>query len=265
MNRPVYDIVKRPCQELSPLEVMSNRSAWQNEKINPNIMAQEVGPSDILCGRTSDAFNNIGNRRFRITIGLNLKRYMESTNRQEKTKLVASIVHLLRHEVGARFLRRTANGYEELREKQCKEKVGHAFRDMAGSLGSTSKEYCPKTKTTRKAAALTMKSNGKKHVKTFINEEFDNLKATGQSDMDRIESPLKSRAHSSPSKGDTSRCRSDCSPLPGIKKRGVISSYGMESEDDLEGHMDRDDWTENSCFENAFLSMFETAPFELLI
>jgi hypothetical protein len=265
MNRPVYDIVKRPCQEVSPLEVMSNRSTWQNEKINHIIMAQEVGPSDILCGRTSDAFNNIGNRRFRITIGLNLKRYRESTNRQEKTNLVASIVHLLRNEVGARFLRKTANGYEELREKQCKEKVGHAFRDMAGPHCSTSKEDCPKTTTNRKTAALTRKSKGKQHVATFIKEGVDNIKTTGQPDKAWIERPIKSRAHSSPSKGASSRRRPDCTPLTEIKKGFVVSSYGMEREDDLEGRMDIYDSTENSCFESTFLSMCETSPYELFV
>ena len=90
-----------------------------------------LGPYDILCGRTSTAFNNIGNRRFRMTISFNLKRYLDAPTRSEKSVVIWSIVKLLREDVGARFLKTTKNGYVELSEKKMREKVGHALRDMA--------------------------------------------------------------------------------------------------------------------------------------
>ena len=90
-----------------------------------------LGPYDILCGRSSTAFNNIGNRRFRMTISFNLKRYLDAPTRSDKSVVIWNIVKLLKEDVGARFLKTTKNGYVELSEKKMREKVGHALRDMA--------------------------------------------------------------------------------------------------------------------------------------
>ena len=96
---------------------------------------QLLGPYDILCGRCKTSFNNIGNRRFRVTISLNLQRYLEADTKQKKTKLIISIAQELKYNVGARFLKknRMGNGYIELSEKQAREKIGHALRDYAVS------------------------------------------------------------------------------------------------------------------------------------
>lgn len=51
----------------------------------------DVGPYDVLCGRHRLSFNNIGNRRFRVTISLFLDRYMEAPTRQEKSLIVLTV------------------------------------------------------------------------------------------------------------------------------------------------------------------------------
>ena len=99
-----------------------------------------VQPYDILCGRSPESFNNVGNRRFRLTISLNLSRYMNATTRQDKSVVICSVVNTLR-ESGARFIKRKkkvggGNGgdeevVEELSERATREKVAHALRDMA--------------------------------------------------------------------------------------------------------------------------------------
>lgn len=93
----------------------------------------EIGPYDIICGRNNGAHNWIGNRRFRVTIMMNLKRYTESPTREEKTHVIKSVIDLLMDKdgVGARFIKKVGEGmYERLKDKQIREKVGHAFRDM---------------------------------------------------------------------------------------------------------------------------------------
>eukprot|EP00980_Cylindrotheca_fusiformis_P012184 scaffold2959_cov64-Cylindrotheca_fusiformis.AAC.1 len=45
-----------------------------------------IGPYDILCGRTSNAYNNIGNRRFRVTIRMFLQRYQDLGSRADRKK-----------------------------------------------------------------------------------------------------------------------------------------------------------------------------------
>jgi hypothetical protein len=89
---------------------------------------------DVLCGRDKAAFNNIGNRRFRITVSLSLERYLNAPTRKDKSIVIKSVVTMVRKN-GGRFLQLAISQqqptYIELNEKQSHEKAGHALRDMA--------------------------------------------------------------------------------------------------------------------------------------
>lgn len=93
---------------------------------------EKIGPYDIICGRNNGAHNWVGNRRFRITIMMHLKQYTDAPSREERTHVIKSVIELLnKDEVGARFIKKVGVGkYERLKDKQIREKVGHAFRDM---------------------------------------------------------------------------------------------------------------------------------------
>lgn len=94
---------------------------------------EKIGPYDIICGRNNGAHNWVGNRRFRITIMMNLKRYTDAPTREEKTHVIKSVIDLLisTEQVGARFIKKVGEGmYVRLKDKQIREKVGHAFREM---------------------------------------------------------------------------------------------------------------------------------------
>jgi hypothetical protein len=94
-----------------------------------------LGPYDIICGRCSTAFNNIGNRRFRVTISLNVKKYIDAPNRQEKKKVIQTVVDLLLRELGAKFLKRNKDlQFVEVSERLARQKVQHALRDMAAMM-----------------------------------------------------------------------------------------------------------------------------------
>jgi hypothetical protein len=90
-----------------------------------------IGPYDILCGRHKTAFNNIGNRRFRVTLSLNMARYIKASKRSQKSEVIMSVTRFLREAVGARFLKKKGKGFVELDEKEARSKVGHALRDMS--------------------------------------------------------------------------------------------------------------------------------------
>ena len=92
---------------------------------------QKLGTYDVLCGRCSTAFNNIGNHRFRATISVNLKRYINAETRSEKSAVIVSIVDFLMKEQGARFFKLKNNSFVELDIKTIRQKVGHALRDAA--------------------------------------------------------------------------------------------------------------------------------------
>ena len=108
----------------------------------------QVGPYDVLCGRHKHAFRNVGNRRFRVTVSMNLSRYTAAPTKGDKSKVILSVIEMIRA-VGGRFLKWSSKRrmWVELDEKQTREKVGHALRDMAvtrsqsGKLGKDDDDY----------------------------------------------------------------------------------------------------------------------------
>jgi len=88
------------------------------------------GPYDVLCGRDREAFNNIGNRRFRVTVSILLDRYVSAKSRQDKSLVILAVIDIVRGN-GGRFVRQRDGVLVELDDKQTREKVGHCLRDMA--------------------------------------------------------------------------------------------------------------------------------------
>jgi hypothetical protein len=102
------------------------------------INESELGQYDVICGRSKMAFNNVGNRRFRVTISLALERFVGAPSRKDKSVVIRSVTDLLLGN-GGRFLQQvnknesSSSGviFYELNKKQSRLKVGHALRDMA--------------------------------------------------------------------------------------------------------------------------------------
>jgi hypothetical protein len=91
-----------------------------------------LGPHDVICGRCSAAFNNVGNRRFRVTIFLNMERYMDAPTRPKKGEVISSVVKIFQNDIGAKFFKYTKDKkFVEINDKLVRQKVGHALRDMA--------------------------------------------------------------------------------------------------------------------------------------
>ena len=108
-------------------------------------------PYDILCGKDQLALNNVGNRRFRVTVALNMSNYSSKTNRQEKGTVIDTIVKLVNHN-GGRFYKRVDQTWVELSLQESRQKVSHAFRDL-------------RKREKRQAAATTMTTANKKRRK----------------------------------------------------------------------------------------------------
>mmetsp|Transcript_36888 Transcript_36888/g.37345 ORF Transcript_36888/g.37345 Transcript_36888/m.37345 type:complete len:211 (-) Transcript_36888:193-825(-) len=159
--------------KLNTLYTTCSNNHWSQSTI-----VDAPGPYDIVCGRNSGAYKNIGNRRFRVTIEMNLQRYIDSPTREEKTNTIKAIVHMLHDDIGARFLKKelvsvetgtttttTTNScqtmlygeltntnnsnnnstnkvprYTVMTQKQAREKTGHALRDLVTSLRKNEQE-----------------------------------------------------------------------------------------------------------------------------
>ena len=109
----------------------------------------------VHLGRSS--WNNIGNRRFRVTVHLNLQRYIQAKTKQDKTVLITEVADMLRSEVGARFLKRARDGtLRVMGEKESRDKVGHALRDLNSIMMNND------NKNGKSSKASTKKSKGGK-------------------------------------------------------------------------------------------------------
>jgi hypothetical protein len=115
--------------------------------------------SDILLGRSKASWNHVGNRKFRVFVGLHLKRYMEAATRLEKTMVVNAVVESVQ-QAGGRFLKLNKDGmWYVVSQKEAREKVGHALRDAVGlriKLSSTEAPVSAPKSAQRRASNISM-------------------------------------------------------------------------------------------------------------
>ena len=69
----------------------------------------ELRPYDVICGRNKFAFNQVGNRRFRVLVSLYLRRYFESTHRVDRHIMNIEIIDTIK-KAGGYFLKRMKSG-----------------------------------------------------------------------------------------------------------------------------------------------------------
>jgi hypothetical protein len=85
---------------------------------------------DVLCGRDKNAFNNVGNRRFRVVVAMHLDQYVNvAKTRKEKSAIIRTIIDRTKS-CGGRFLALRDGQYVVLTDRETHDKVGHAVRDM---------------------------------------------------------------------------------------------------------------------------------------
>ena len=99
-----------------------------------------------VCGRGKHSIDHVGNRRFRIIVAMNLKRYVHAKTRLEKSVVVNAIVDQIRDaSPNGGFVKRDKDGTWYEIGGEAREKVGHALRDsmtepLRRSSGSSQKE-----------------------------------------------------------------------------------------------------------------------------
>jgi len=100
----------------------------------------DLGPFDVLCGRDKLSYNNVGNRRFRVMINVNLPHYLKCKTRTDRSKMILALTYDLQIiSCHFRFFRRVKGADKEndcstlveLDHKQTREKIAHALRDAA--------------------------------------------------------------------------------------------------------------------------------------
>mmetsp|Transcript_11828 Transcript_11828/g.11545 ORF Transcript_11828/g.11545 Transcript_11828/m.11545 type:complete len:261 (-) Transcript_11828:142-924(-) len=92
--------------------------------------------ADVLSGRGKDVMNHPGNTVLRSIVDSKLDEYINMKSKGEKMKLTLAVVHFLKNQYGARFLKEEtieSNGklgcWIEVPDEQARLKVRVAFRD----------------------------------------------------------------------------------------------------------------------------------------
>lgn len=106
----------------------------------------DLGPFDVLCGRDKESYNNVGNRRFRLLINVNLPKYLKCKTRSDRSRMILQLTYELQNSCAQfRFLKRVKGNTDcytlsVLDHKQSREKIAHALRDAASQHRSMEKK-----------------------------------------------------------------------------------------------------------------------------
>ena len=152
----------------------------------------ELGLYDVVCGSHKAAFNNIGNRRFRVTISLFRGLYMNAPTRKDKSTVIKNAAALVRSN-GGRFLQRTRGDWVELNDRQSHEKVGHALRNSAFALArsESSSSSSSSSSTTRESPRTAIAS-------TFFPSTTETMPHLVSSERDWLQEQVKVKHSADP-------------------------------------------------------------------
>jgi hypothetical protein len=153
------------------LEIPSPDDALSNGKANNH----GLKPFDVICGRCSLAFNNIGNRRFRIVIEMNAQRYIDAPTRSARSHEIQSVIKLLQEEIGATFVKQQNDGtFIPVSQKIVRQKVGHALRDFAcfhsSGTSSSSNVSCAPSSSSSSSSFLPRSSNFREALRRTVSD-----------------------------------------------------------------------------------------------
>ena len=146
-------------------------------------IVNDVGPTDILCGRDSHSYSSEGNRRFRAFISLNYQRFMDAQTDEDKCQVINKIINLLKNDVGAKFVQPLVKESSQGKEQQT-------------ALPGTSPEEEEETATTTTTAFVEITQT---EMQTFVTFALlDAVKLYGSGGEGIYQSLFKSSSVSSP-------------------------------------------------------------------
>ena len=91
----------------------------------------QPAPYTVIVGRGKEPKENVGNKRLRVLATSFLPSYSTAMDRRTKTRIVSSIVDMVRNSPGGSFVKHAKDGrWYEVNEAVAREKVGYIFRDL---------------------------------------------------------------------------------------------------------------------------------------
>lgn len=109
----------------------TSNNTWDLSGVKASRRPSVSGPlaSDIICVKNKKFLNHPGNVIFRDVIDDFCDEYARADGKQEKMLITKKIVHILKSQYNARFLRPGKDGvWKEINNTLARDKVGHALR-----------------------------------------------------------------------------------------------------------------------------------------
>ena len=254
---------------------MTNKTA-RATTTNATTTTTALQPFDVLSGRDKQSFNHIGNRRFRVVIGMNLQRYLDAKSRYERSEMILSFVRELRGNANMRFIKRRGSKYIELNEKQSREKVGHALRDAAAQARVQENQQDQKTAPVKQAINKSKSKNEiskRKKQQERKNQNKNNNEKRQQERSSQSFEPLPltfSSLSPSPEAATSSTLRMSFNPLSAFVNEYDEEEFSLsdESLDSLlslvdEEEMKNQQWQEGPNQTEELLDLDTPAPIQL--
>jgi len=94
-------------------------------------------PNDIVCTKTPKYNKHSGNQLFRHVIASYANDYVQAHGKFEKIQITRAVLHTLKVEHQARFVKRDGNNWVEVSPQTSRDKVSHALRFAGRSNGET--------------------------------------------------------------------------------------------------------------------------------
>mmetsp|Transcript_22035 Transcript_22035/g.32552 ORF Transcript_22035/g.32552 Transcript_22035/m.32552 type:complete len:233 (-) Transcript_22035:2-700(-) len=141
-----------------------------------NLSTNSPGPYDVLCCKSSEAYEHIGNRRFRALVQSHSSTYARVTQSKVlKSQVVNDIIRSIRS-AGGNFLQQMKGcqgTWTVIKKNRTREKVGHALRRAVENDRKSPRSTCSNNITTPQPHVQPQQFT----LKPVLSEEFNEFPA----------------------------------------------------------------------------------------
>ncbi|KAG7351690.1 hypothetical protein IV203_007738 [Nitzschia inconspicua] len=122
------------------------------------------GHNAVICGRGKACTASPGNKKLRVYIDSFAKSYGSATNKEQKSKIVSTIISLIEEPEGGAFVKFEESTWWKVDEAYAREKIGNLFRDVLHTKYRSSS----KAKQARKKTAVSGSTGFNDEIQSIV-------------------------------------------------------------------------------------------------
>jgi hypothetical protein len=131
MMQMTEDFLMETTRDISDLAKNVRATSACDAEMKPLAANFVPGPMDAICARGKVALSHSGNRRFRLSVSMNLERYSKAATKLDKSIIVSAVIDSVRQaSPDGGFIKKTGGFWFEVGDHVAREKAGQSFRDL---------------------------------------------------------------------------------------------------------------------------------------